>query len=267
MNSTEPDRPPLIHRKVPVWIVCVLGTVGLAFVLLLLLAVAATTALPGVVWALAGGWLRHGLRVLPDFFAQWRSAGLPLAALVAAGWTSHRLLRWWLAARGSALAETWNMGRSAAVTGMLLLCGASAVAISGVAHQAMWLAQTEWSQTNRKFKLIGTLQDTRDLFLFLIIFESDHGRMPNSWEEFLHWSVGLENSGMLRWLSHGKVPPVLTHPGAAIRGMHPATILMISDAVDGKHVLGLADGAAEAVTPAQLEAILASGGMRYRNDP
>jgi hypothetical protein len=263
MNPLEPEDTPIYHRALPGCVLRILAGSALVIALVFLLFMAGSVVLPDVIFALAVGWLKHGTRVLPDFFAQWPSAVLPVAALVVAGWTGHRLIRWWLASRGSALAPGWTMARSAILLGLLLLCGAAAIAISGVAHQMMWLSQTEWTKSNRRTELTQMLNNIRQCMFLLLEFDAEKDRLPHSWEELLREDEEKGYADFIHHISERHTLPVMTRPGVNLSGMNPANILLISEEIEGRHALGLANGSAVHVSREQLDAILASGEMLY----
>lgn len=269
MNGADQEATPVIHRRVLRGINRVLGYGALGLlslgVILVVLVLFGNLVLLQVGFALVAGWVLHAVRALPGFLVQWQAAGLPMAALVVAWWTGHRLIRWWLSSRANPLAQTWTARRTAALLGLVLLGGAAAVATSGVAHQMMWLGQTKWTQGSRRTELTSTLNDTRQMLILLMEFAHDHGRLPNSWEEVIRMDVNQHNASLLRYVLLQRAPPALTHPGADWAKMNPATIVLISELVDDRYVLGMADGAARSVTPEVLDAILASGEMRFIN--
>ena len=264
MNDSASTTPPVSRRQVFGCVTKILIAGGGLFVIAVMFGVIGNLVILELAIALATGWVRHGLRVLPDFFAQWPPAIVPLAALALTWWTGHRLLRWWLAARGSAMTQAWGIGRSAAVLGLVLLCGAAAIAISGVAHQMMWLGQTQWTQDNRRSDFTVTLNQTRMMAMVLTEFDVMHGRLPHSWDELI--DADIHDSFLLReMIRHGNFP-LLVQPGASLSEINPWSIVTISERVNDRHVLGLANGSVTSVPPKQLEAIVASGEMRYQNE-
>ena len=261
MKPMEPEATPIRRRSVPGCVLRIMAAVTLVFLLLLLPLAVGIHVFPELIFALAAGWFLHAARVVPDFFAQWHAVVLPAAALALAWWTGHRLIRWWLASRSSALANVWTMGRSAMLLGMLLLCGAAAIAVSGVAHQMMWLGKTKWTQSNRRSEVTRMISDIRQCGLVLMEFEEERGRLPHSWDEVLRGDEERDYSHLILHMIRRHALPVMTHPGADTHDMNPGTILLISEEAEGRHALGLADGAVRSVTRRQLDAILASGEM------
>jgi hypothetical protein len=214
-------------------------------------------------FAMLAGWLIHLTRVLPGLLSQWQAAVVPLACVILAWWTAHRLLRWWFLSRGSAIAGAWTVLRTGAVLALLLLGGAAAIAVSGIAHQAMWLGQTDWIQSNRRSELTMAMNNARQLMLVLVEYDHDHGRLPESWDEVFHWNDTI-NAAVIIQLFGGRdgkpAIPMLARPGAILADLNPQAILLVSDIIEGYHVVGRADASVTRLAPDALEQNFARSG-------
>jgi hypothetical protein len=264
-HAKQPERRPLLYSWLRI-VTKIIVVLMLAFVLLIVLA---SFAVPmQMIYALAAGWLNHGLRVVPDFISKWQAALLPLAALVLAWVIGHRLIRWWLANRDHPAAGSWTMRQSGVVLGLVVMCGAAAIAFSGMAHQMMWLGQTKWMESSTRSHLMLRIHDTRQVMLMLYEFDLEHDRLPHSWDELLDWGEGAQREHLARLLL-GMRPGIswssLTLPGAETQTMNPATVLVLSDLVDGYHVTGRADMSVTRITPQQLDAMIARGNWLFEN--
>ena len=264
MNESRPEaRQPGSRPLLWLWVRIVTRVFVAVLVALVLLSILASFAAPfQLIYALAAGWMIHGLRVVPDFLSNWQLALLPVAALVLAWVIGHRLIRWWLTSRGHQAAGAWTMRRSGVVLGLVVLCGAAAIAFSGLAHQMMWLGQTKWTERNTRSDLILKINDTRQVMMMLYEFEHYHDRLPHSWDELLNWDEGAQREHLARLLlggGRGTSWCSLTLPGAEAHAMNPATVLVVSDLVDGYHVIGRADASVMRINPQQLDAMIAGG--------
>ena len=121
------------------WLVCCLVLGFLYCLVVVFSGVAAAVELP---YHLACGWAIHAYQTLPHLLAEWRSALLPLAALVVAGLMLHRFIRW--AIQAEARNRSWRPGHTLAAMAMLLLGYGAAITLIGIAHQSSWLLGERW---------------------------------------------------------------------------------------------------------------------------
>lgn len=211
-------------------------------------------------WALVTGWVSHGFRVMPAFAAKWQSTILPVAAVLLAWWVGHRWLRGFLKAKGSSLLEKWTIRHSGALLALLMLGSAAAVSISGVVHQAMWLGQTQWTEIRGARPLTIARLEMRNLMQMMHYFNNENGRLPKNLDELRMSEVNRDYHFVERtfFRSHGLVlSPMMTQPGAVLENLNPATVILISDLVEGHHVIVRADGSQDAISVEELEELIA----------
>jgi hypothetical protein len=131
---------------------------------------------------LALGWIWHLVQAVPALLPQWPKLLLPLGCLALATWLVHRFIRWWLAAKASAL--DWRARHTVSATSLVLLGAGAAIALSGVVHQAVWLAEAPWwTNRGRAAERSEAANKIRQLHISLIEFENEHGRYPDSLAE------------------------------------------------------------------------------------
>ena len=128
------------------------------------------------------GWAWHLVQVTPALLPQWHKLLLPLGCLALATWLVHRFIRWWIAAKGNAI--DWRARHTISATLLVLLGSAAAIALSGVAHQAVWLADVPWWRDQSKaIERVEAMNKIRQLHFAIIEFENQHGRYPDSLAE------------------------------------------------------------------------------------
>ena len=128
------------------------------------------------------GWIWHLAPAVPLLLPQWPKLLLPLAGLALATWLVHRFIRWWLTAKGKAL--DWRARHTVSATSLVLLGAAAAIALSGVVHQAVWLADAPWWTNRGRFvERTEAAHKIRQLHIAIIEFEDGHGRYPDSLAE------------------------------------------------------------------------------------
>jgi hypothetical protein len=151
---------------------------------------------------LALGWTWHLAQAVPVLLPQWPALMVPLGCLALATWLVHRFIRWWLAAKGSAI--DWRGRHTLSATALVLLGAAAAIALSGVVHQAVWLADAPWWVNRGRFtERTEAMSKIRQLHLAIAEFRGEHGRHPES-------LVELETNPKL--LSQAPEPGAPTEP-------------------------------------------------------
>lgn len=204
---------------------------------------------------LAFGWIWHLVQGVPVLLPQWPELLLPLACLAVATWLAHRFIRWWLAAKGSAL--DWRGRHTVSAAAIILLGSAAAIALSGVAHQAVWLADAPWwTNGGRAYERTEAMNKIRQLHRALVDFESEHGRPPDSLEEL---DPAINRRLFHQSPSAGEPPEPIVYlkPGDS----DPATVVLVSPLLESlreRVVVGFRSGEAKSlpVRPGQLEEIL-----------
>ncbi|MCW1922359.1 hypothetical protein OKA05_07325 [Luteolibacter arcticus] len=131
---------------------------------------------------LAFGGIWHFAQAIPGLLPQWHKLLLPLGCLMLATWLVHRFIRWALAAKGSTI--DWRARQTLSATLLVLLGSAAAIALSGVVHQAIWLADAPWWRNSGRFAVRSdAMNKIKQLHLAILDFENEHGRYPDSLAE------------------------------------------------------------------------------------
>jgi hypothetical protein len=208
---------------------------------------------------LALGWIWHLVQAIPALLPQWHKLLLPLGFLALATWLVHRFIRWWITAKGNAL--DWRARHTVAATSLVLLGTAAAIALSGVVHQAVWLAEAPWWRDQSKaIERAEAMNKIRQLHIAIIEFEDEHGRYPDSLAE-----LDLEKHSKLLYQS-----PASGEPPEPILYLKPREAPVHSDTDDGiailvspllgsgrdRVVVGFTSGAAKVMFREQLPEIL-----------
>jgi hypothetical protein len=127
------------------------------------------------------GWIVHLGNAVPSLLPQWQKLLLPLGCLALAMWLVHRFIRWWISAKGSAIA--WRTRHTISATLLVLLGSAAAIALSGVVHQAVWLLDAPWWRNGRSTERREATNKIQQLHLAILDFENEHDRYPDSLAE------------------------------------------------------------------------------------
>ncbi|MCP5545859.1 MAG: hypothetical protein H7A50_00645 [Akkermansiaceae bacterium] len=198
------------------------------------------------------GWVFH-LRDagLPAVMGNAGALWFPLACLVLAGWMAHRFLVWWAAARN----RTWRPGTSACLVALFVLASASAIAMSGVFHQMMWLAGSKIVESNRRTNLTMAINNLRQLWLVVMDFEAEHGRHAESLEELVAIQPDVAPLIYLRTLDDESPPERVAYlrPDDA---SFPAP-LFVGPWIDGKVPVAFTDGSVRSVSAKEATRLLA----------
>lgn len=185
----------------------------------------------------------HAWKTLPPFFSQWRSALLPLACLFIAIALAHRFIRWWIHTKGIQMAWRWK--HTAAAASLLLLGSAAAIAMSGITHQAAWLASIPWVESNRNKRLTATIGNARQIMLVLWEYENTYKKYPDTLEEALK---ALDVPTRMLWVETGpdelREPFIFLKPGQSSAGrIAPVIVSPVIRPYD-KVVVGFSDNSA-----------------------
>ena len=189
----------------------------------------------------------HAWKTLPPFFSQWRSALLPLACLAVAIVLAHRFIRWWIHSKG--IQMTWRWKHTAAAASLLLLGSAAAIAMSGITHQAAWLASSPWVENKgRKTQQTVAINNARQILFALLEYQVAHDRYPDTLEE----AVTMVNGLPLLWVETGphnlREPFIFLKPGHPYTGLvEPVIVSPVIRPYD-KVVVGYSDNSARTMT-------------------
>ena len=124
------------------------------------------------------GWLFHGWHTLPHLLDKWPALLLPVGSLILAGVLAHRFICRTLADKGST--RIWRPTDTASCIVLILLgCGA-AIALSGVAHQTIWLMGDRWVQSNHRTEQTMAVNNARQLLIALEEYHVEHDHYPNN---------------------------------------------------------------------------------------
>lgn len=215
------------------------------------------------------GWAWHLVQAGPVLLPQWHKLLLPLGCLALATWLVHRFIRWWIAAKGSK--ADWRTGHTLAATFLLLLGSAAAIALSGVVHQAVWLAEAPWWTNGRSTERIEAMNKIRSLHAAIMEFDGEHGHYPDSLAE-----LDLKKAPDLLYQS-----PTRGEPMEPILYLKPREVPPPSDKDDGiailispllgsdrnRVVIGFTSGAARIMYREQLPEILETRRMPALKKP
>jgi len=156
-----------------------------AFAISLLLIFAACSGLITVVelpLRLLLGWIWHLVQAVPALLPLWPKLLLPLACLTVSTWLIHRFIRWLITTQGHTL--DWRARHTVSATALALLGSAAAIALSGVVHQAVWLADAPWfTNHGRLIERTEAANNIRQLHLAILDFQDQHKRYPDSLAE------------------------------------------------------------------------------------
>lgn len=202
------------------------------------------------------GWLFHAKQALPPLLDKWQALLLPVGCLILAGTLAHRFIRRSLEEKGSS--RIWRPADTASCIALILLgCGA-AIALSGVAHQAVWLMGDRWIRSNHRSEQTMAINNARQLMIALAESHIEHDRYPNSLQELestvdipehLIW-VQVDDSGL-------KEPFILLVPGQErIANPHEPVIISPIIRSTGKFVVGYGDFSVTSRPAIQFDQIL-----------
>ncbi len=212
---------------------------------------------------LALGWIWHLVQAAPVLLPRWREALLPLACLVTATWFIHRFIRWWLAAKGTAI--EWRARHTVVASALVLSGAAAAIAMSGVVHQAVWMLEAPWwVNRNKATERTEATNKIKQLLFALAEFEADHGHYPESLAELEVPRKFLEQSP-----APGLLPePMLYLKPDPVMADDEETIVLVSPVLGSDRVVvGFRSLAAQSVDSSLLPQILETRRMPKRGKP
>lgn len=190
------------------------------------------------------GWALHPLSVVPTLLPRLSSAVGPLVGLFLSLWFIHRFINRF--SRTGDHGIMWRPSHSVAVLALPLLGSAAAITLSGVAHQLVWLSQSQLvDRGNRDFERIMAMHSAKQLVLGMQEFAEEHRRYPGSIGE-LESALSPE-ARKLTWISPAEGRPsepfVLLRPGASPANDPTVPVLASPTLPDpGVQIVGFADG-------------------------
>ncbi|QJE96716.1 hypothetical protein [Luteolibacter luteus] len=187
------------------------------------------------------GWALHLHETVPGLLPKWRGLLLPLGCLVLTAFLVHRFIRWWLVAKGSERA--WSFAQSGAILGLVLLCSAAAIALSGIAHQLAWLSQDQMITDGRPRARTEVMVRTRQLLIAIDDFVETEGRYPATSKEIDDHYVSKAPKTWISVKGRAAEPFVLVPPGAPLFRNTEIPMRLISPAVEGQVIVVFEDGA------------------------
>lgn len=158
----------------------ILGFVG--FVGLLVLQIAGRWSFQAT-WALASGWITYPARIFPQITYNSEMIICGLGALCLALFFTHRFLSW-LAEKVPALPSPWKFQSTTLLSFLLLSMFGTAIAMTGIIHQAAWLGSTpeltrSTAQSTTRSQMIDA-QHLLDRLYLRAQSTSDETRFPTS---------------------------------------------------------------------------------------
>jgi hypothetical protein len=217
------------------------------------------------------GWAWHLVQAAPALLLQWHKLLMPLGCLALAMWLVHRFIRWWISAKGSKV--DWRTGNTLAAIFLLLLGSAAAIALSGVVHQAVWLADVPWWSNGRRSERRESMGKIQQLHLAIFNFHDRHGRFPDSLAE-----LDLKQSANLLYQSpaHGEPPEPIIYlkplemPTILDRGDKDDIIILVSPLLEedrDRIAVGFISGATRSMYRHQLPETLETRRMPSTDKP
>ncbi len=203
------------------------------------------------------GWAVHAGDALPPLLHFWRALLVPLLCLLLATWLVHRFIGWARAAKG--LPPSWRPAQTFSAIALFILNCAAAIAISGVAHQSVWLLGDPWFEDRgKKAELTYAVSNARQLSLVLFEFHSEMGRYPISFDE-LGAEIPFPKQFLWVETKRGSVkePMILLYPGRE-REANADEPLAVSPIIEsaGKFVVLYGDGSASSKNREQFNKVL-----------
>lgn len=210
------------------------------------------------------GWMFHSWEVLPPLLAKSHALALPLGCLVLAGVLAHRFIRSALAKNGSS--RNWRPTDTfSSIVLVLLGCGA-AIALSGVAHQVVWLMGDRWVRSNHRTEQTVAVNNARQLMFALMEFHDLHHRYPNSLHELdILSDLQSDILDRLIWVDVNdnrlEEPFILLHSGQE-RLSNPDEPVIVSPIIGstGKFVVGYGDFSVRSLPASQFNKIVSLHG-------
>jgi hypothetical protein len=193
------------------WILAILGIAALLFVFAAMTTLVFVFELP---FRFFFGWILHLIAVVPGLSPPWGQLVGISACLAVVVILTHRFIGWWLAANERETA--WRLPQTLAVISLLLLGSVAAIAISGIVHQLVWLADDEFIVNSGKdVKRTVIMNHTRMLMLAMEEFREAEGRPPDSLRE-LEEKLGprCPETSISPGAGRAKEPFLLVRPGA-----------------------------------------------------
>ena len=173
----------------------VVWTIMWLFLLFLLGVMTGLITLLELPFRLVFGCLIHLWNLAPSLLLQWRALLLPLACLVIALPLAHYFLRWFADFHGR---TAWRISHTVAIVALLFAGSAAAIAMSGITHQAAWIADVPWWSDRGRSDSIEAMVRIRNLQPAFAGFHSEHGRYPESLNEL---------AGRISDFEHGTTMP------------------------------------------------------------
>jgi len=126
-------------------------------------------------WTLVSGWATYPFKILPQVNYNVEMILCGITALALAMYFAHRFLKW-ITEHIGALPTPWRFKYTSCLSFLLLSMFGTSIAMTGIIHQAVWLATADKITTHQS-RSITTIQvnDARDLvsILFSHITETD----------------------------------------------------------------------------------------------
>jgi hypothetical protein len=210
------------------------------------------------------GWAWHAWATFPALIPRWNETLLPLACLALALWLAHRFIRWWLAAKGSAIG--WHSKHTIFACGLLLLGAAAAIATSGIVHQAVWLADEPWyERSGLDGSRTRVISNAKQVLLAVDEFRRANGRYPDSLDE-LSLPATLTTAVPL---SGGAAEPFVYLKPAPDHPAEEEILLLVSPMLraDGRWVGGFSTGNARVFRAEEFIGLLESRRVPQRETP
>ena len=174
----------------------------------------------------------------------------------------HRFVVRWTVAKQ--IARPWRVADTASCLALVLLGSGAAIALSGVAHQSVWLAGERWTDRRRSAPQTVAMNHGRQLMWAITEFHTNNDRYPHSLDEL---AASEEFLPRLVWVDSRagspKEPFILLCPGE-IRPMLDEEPVIVSPILrdSDRAIVGYGDLSVRAVNLNQLSRTLQENQIR-----
>ncbi|MCW1912576.1 hypothetical protein OJ996_03255 [Luteolibacter sp. GHJ8] len=227
------------------------------FLLLLVGAIIDLLPLLELPFRLVFGCLFHFWNLVPPMLSQWKAVASPFVSLAIILPLAHHFFRWFAISRGRTL---WRFSHSLAIVALLFAGSAAAIAMSGITHQAAWMADVPWWNHRGRGEVSEAMSRIRDLQVAMAEFYSEHGRYPESLSEL---ESRIEGFGRASTMPAGLagIPEsfVYLKPETMEAAAPPLPILVSPLLGSGRVAVGFNDHSVKALHVEDLESILNRG--------
>ena len=209
----------------------------------------------------AMGWTNHLRITFPALLSRWTELLVPFGCLTVACWLVHRLIRWRLKTKGSAV--NWRAAHTLFATAIILLGAWSAIALKGAAHQAAWLSNEPlYERRGADFIHADAMNSASQILFALEDFHRKQERYPDSLDD-----LSLPSRLTMIRPSPGAVPEPFVYFKPPVDS-DPHTVVLVSPVLRPRDVVVVAflSGTKDVYPVTSLAGILETRRMPARNE-